>query len=115
MQGATRLLLYRQVVVRVFVYLNYAKQCLTKRVVVSLRNAALIPQLLHTLTINGVSVSVVKSGYKYIAGGDVTLVMEQSFTRRKHLNIQCDVLLRDEYHVGCMGGVYIAMREELIT
>ena len=84
-----------------------------KKVVISLRNAALVPQLLHTLTINGLSVSVVKSGYKYIAGGDVTLVMEQSFGRRKHLNIQCDVLLRDEYHVGCMGGVYIAMREEL--
>jgi len=84
-----------------------------KRVVISLRNAALIPQLLHTLTINGLSVSVVKSGYKYVAGGDVTLVMEQSFGRRKHLNIECDVLLRDEYHVGCMGGVYIAMREEL--
>ncbi len=84
-----------------------------KKIVVSLRNAALIPQLLRTLTINGLSVSVVKSGYKYIAGGDVTLVMEQSFGRRKHLNIQCDVLLRDEYHVGCMGGVYIAMREEL--
>jgi len=84
-----------------------------KKIVVSLRNAALIPQLLHTLTVNGLSVSVVKSGYKYIAGGDVTLVMEQSFGRRKHLNIGCDVLLRDEYHVGCMGGVYIAMREEL--
>jgi len=56
---------------------------------------------------------VVKSGYKYIAGGDVTLIMEQSFSRRKYLNIECDVLLRDEYHVGCMGGVYIAMREEL--
>lgn len=84
-----------------------------KKVVVSLRNAALIPQLLHTLTINGLSVSVVKSGYKYVAGGDVTLVMEQSFSGRKYLNIKCDVLLRDEYHVGCMGGVYIAMREEL--
>jgi superfamily II DNA or RNA helicase len=84
-----------------------------KRVVVSLRNAALIPQLLNTLTANGLSVSVVKSGYKYVAGGDVTLVMEQSFGRRKYLNIGCDVLLRDEYHVGCMGGVYIAMREEL--
>lgn len=84
-----------------------------KKVVVSLRNAALIPQLLNTLTVNGLSVSVVKSGYKYIAGGDVTLIMEQSFARRKHLNIECDVLLRDEYHVGCMGGVYIAMREEL--
>jgi len=84
-----------------------------KKVVISLRNAALVPQLLHTLNINGLSVSVVKSGYKYVAGGDVTLVMEQSYGRRKHLNIQCDVLLRDEYHVGCMGGVYIAMREEL--
>ena len=84
-----------------------------KKVVVSLRNAALVPQLLNTLSVNGVSVSVVKSGYKYIPGGDVTLVMEQSFGRRKHLNIECDVLLRDEYHVGCMGGVYIAMREEL--
>ncbi|MFQ3267041.1 MAG: superfamily II DNA or RNA helicase [Colwellia sp.] len=84
-----------------------------KNIVVSLRNAALIPQLLNTLTINGLTVSVVKSGYKYIAGGDVTLIMEQSFARRKHLNIKCDVLLRDEYHVGCMGGVYIAMREEL--
>lgn len=84
-----------------------------KKVVVSLRNAALIPQLLNTLTVNGLTVSVVKSGYKYVEGGDVTLVMEQSFTRRKHLNIQCDVLLRDEYHVGCMGGVYISMREEL--
>jgi superfamily II DNA or RNA helicase len=84
-----------------------------KKVVVSLRNAALIPQLLNTLTINGLSVSVVKSGYKYIAGGDVTLVMEQSYSRRKYLNIECDVLLRDEYHVGCMGGVYITMREEL--
>lgn len=84
-----------------------------KKVVISLRNAALVPQLLNTLTVNGLSVSVVKSGYKYVPGGDVTLVMEQSFSRRKHLNIQCDVLLRDEYHVGCMGGVYIAMREEL--
>lgn len=84
-----------------------------KKVVISLRNAALIPQLLNTLTINGLTVSVVKSGYKYVAGGDVVLVMEQSFGRRKHLNIKCDVLLRDEYHVGCMGGVYIAMREEL--
>ena len=84
-----------------------------KNVVISLRNAALIPQLLNTLTVNGLTVSVVKSGYKYVAGGDVTLIMEQSFARRKHLNIQCDVLLRDEYHVGCMGGVYIAMREEL--
>jgi len=84
-----------------------------KKVVISLRNAALIPQLLNTLTINGLSVSVVKSGYKYVAGGDVALIMEQSFGRRKHLNIKCDVLLRDEYHVGCMGGVYIAMREEL--
>lgn len=84
-----------------------------KKVVVSLRNAALIPQLLNTLTVNGLTVSVVKSGYKYIAGGEVTLVMEQSFSKRKHLNIQCDVLLRDEYHVGCMGGVYIDMCEEL--
>ena len=50
-----------------------------KKVVVSLRNAALIPQLLNTLTVNGLTVSVVKSGYKYIPGGDVTLVMEQSF------------------------------------
>jgi superfamily II DNA or RNA helicase len=84
-----------------------------KRVVISLRNAALVPQLLNTLTVNGLSVSVVKSGYKYVAGGDVTLVMEQSFSRRRHLNIACDVLLRDEYHVGCMGGVYIDMCEEL--
>lgn len=84
-----------------------------KKIVVSLRNAALVPQLLHTLTVNGLTVSVVKSGYKYLAGGDVTLVMEQSFNRRKNLNIQCDVLLRDEYHVGCMGRVYIAMREML--
>ncbi len=84
-----------------------------KKVVISLRNAALVPQLLHTLTVNGLSVSVVKSGYKYVAGGDVTLVMEQSYSRRKYLNIECDVLLRDEYHVGCMGGVYITMREEL--
>jgi len=84
-----------------------------KKVVISLRNAALVPQLLNTLNVNGLSVSVVKSGYKYVAGGDVTLVMEQSYGRRKHLNISCDVLLRDEYHVGCMGGVYIAMREEL--
>ncbi len=84
-----------------------------KKVVVSLRNAALVPQLLHTLSVNGLSVSVVKSGYKYVAGGDVTLVMEQSYGRRKHLNIACDVLLRDEYHVGCMGSVYITMREEL--
>ncbi|WP_019026855.1 DEAD/DEAH box helicase [Colwellia piezophila] len=84
-----------------------------RQIVVSLRNAALVPQLLNTLTSNGVSVSVVKSGYKYVAGGDVTLVMEQSYGRRRHLNIKCDVLLRDEYHVGCMGGVYIAMREEL--
>ena len=84
-----------------------------KHVVVSLRNAALIPQLLHTLTSNGLTVSVVKSGYTYIARGDVTLVMEQSFARRMHLYIKCDVLLRDEYHVGCMGGVYIAMREDL--
>ena len=84
-----------------------------KNVVISLRNAALVPQLLNTLTTNGLTVSVVKSGYQYIAGGDVTLIMEQSFARRKHLNIKCDVLLRDEYHVGCMGGVYIAMREEL--
>lgn len=84
-----------------------------KKVVVSLRNAALVPQLLHTLTVNGLSVSVIKSGYKYVAGGDVTLVMEQSYGRRKHLNIACDVLLRDEYHVGCMGRVYIAMRDEL--
>lgn len=84
-----------------------------KKVVVSLRNAALIPQLLNTLTVNGLSVSVVKSGYKYIAGGDVTLVMEQSFNKRKHLNIACDVLLRDEYHVGCKGGVYIDMCAEL--
>ncbi len=84
-----------------------------KKIVVSLRNAALVPQLLNTLTSNGVSVSVVKSGYKYISGGDVTLIMEQSYARRKHLNIQCDVLFRDEYHVGCMGGVYITMRDEL--
>jgi len=84
-----------------------------KKIVVSLRNAALVPQLLQTLTVNGLSVSVVKSGYKFIAGGDVTLIMEQSFTRRKHLITSCDVLLRDEYHVGCMGGVYIDMREEL--
>jgi len=84
-----------------------------KKVVICLRNAALVPQLLNTLTINGLSVSVVKSGYKYVAGGDVTLVMEQSFGRRKHLNIECDVLLRDEYHVGCMGGVYISMCKEL--
>jgi superfamily II DNA or RNA helicase len=84
-----------------------------KKIVVSLRNAALVPQLLNTLSSNGLSVSVVKSGYKYLAGGDVTLIMEQSYARRKHLNIQCDILLRDEYHVGCMGGVYITMREEL--
>ena len=84
-----------------------------KKVVISLRNAALVPQLLRTLTINGLSVSVVKSGYKYVAGGDVTLVMEQSFGRRRHLNLECDVLLRDEYHVGCMGGVYRAMCEDL--
>ncbi|MCJ8319252.1 MAG: DEAD/DEAH box helicase family protein [Colwellia sp.] len=84
-----------------------------KNVVISLRNAALIPQLLNTLTVNGLSVSVVKSGYKYVAGGDVTLIMEQSFSRRKYLNIQCDVLLRDEYHVGCTGGVYSDMCEEL--
>lgn len=84
-----------------------------KKIVISLRNAALVPQLLSTLTANGLTVSVVKAGYKYIAGGDVALIMEQSFGRRKHLNIKCDVLLRDEYHVGCMGGVYIAMREEL--
>jgi len=112
-QGSTPLSHSLPEVVRVSVYLNCAKQCPTKKVVVSLRNAALIPQLLNTLTSNGLSVSVVKSGYKYIAGGDVTLVMEQSFGRRKHLNIACDVLLRDEYHVGCMGGVYIAMRDEL--
>ncbi len=85
-----------------------------KKVVVSLRNAALVPQLLRTLTVNGLSVSVVKSGYTYEAGGDVTLIMEQSYARRKHLNIQCDVLLRDEYHIGCTGGVYLAMRAELL-
>ena len=31
-----------------------------KKIVVSLRNAALVPQLLNTLTSNGLSVSVVK-------------------------------------------------------
>ena len=58
-----------------------------KRVVISLRNAALVPQLLNTLTINGLTVSVVKSGYKYIAGGYFTLIKAPSFGRRNHLNI----------------------------
>ena len=104
-----------QVVVKASVFLSCVRQCPTKKLWLVYVMRALVPQLLHTLTVNGLSVSVVKSGYKYVAGGDVTLVMEQSFGRRKHLNIQCDVLLRDEYHVGCMGGVYIAMREGVIS
>ena len=65
--------------------------------------SALIPQLARHLDEFKVPYNIVKAGsHKYDATAKVTLIMEQSFhaKKRKELNVQCELLIKDEMHIG---------------
>ncbi len=85
-----------------------------KKVVVSVMYTALIPQLKKHLESDGMTVSVVKAGMKTESKADVVLVMEQTFyARREHLDLECDVLIRDEFHTGVTSKRYAALINDL--
>ena len=80
---------------------NYVKQ--GDEVVVLTNISALVPQLSKHLTTMGIEHNIVKAGmHDWEPGRLVHLVMEQSFhpDKRDELNIKCDVLIKDEYHIG---------------
>ena len=81
--------------------LDYSNE---KEVVVVLTNiTALIPQLGKHLKEFGVKYNVVKAGsHSFDPEAKVWLIMEQSFheNKRKELQINCDILIKDEYHIG---------------
>lgn len=64
---------------------------------------ALIPQLSRHLTELDIPHNIIKAGIsQYNDGIKVHLLMEQSFheDKREELNITCDILIKDEYHIG---------------
>ena len=73
-----------------------------KTVVVLTNLTALIPQLARHLDELNVEYNVVKAGAHQSNGAKVNLIMEQSFHEkaRAKLNIDCDVLIKDEAHIG---------------
>ena len=73
-----------------------------KSAVVLTNLTALIPQLARHLDELGVAYNVVKAGAHESNGAKVNLIMEQSFHEkaRAKLNIECDVLIKDEAHIG---------------
>ena len=65
--------------------------------------SALIPQLSRHLDEFKVPYNVIKAGsHKYDSNAKVSLIMEQSFhkDKRKELNLTCDLLIKDEMHIG---------------
>ena len=63
----------------------------------------LIPQLARHLDTFNIEYNIVKAGsHKYNENAKVWLIMEQSFheDKRIELNIECDILIKDEFHVG---------------
>jgi len=74
-----------------------------KNCVVLTNLTALVPQLARHLDEFNVPYSVVKAGsHSLIEEAYITLIMEQSFheKKRKELNVQCDILIKDEMHIG---------------
>jgi len=65
--------------------------------------SALIPQLAEHLDEFNVKYNVIKAGsHKEVEGALITLIMEQSFheDRRNEGDIKCDILIKDEMHIG---------------
>jgi superfamily II DNA or RNA helicase len=64
---------------------------------------ALIPQLSRHLDELGISHNIIKAGMNRSQEDcNVHLIMEQSFheDKRNELDLKCDVLIKDEYHIG---------------
>ena len=80
---------------------QYSKE--DKTVVVMTNFSELIPQLARHLDTFNIEYNIVKAGqHKYSETAKVWLIMEQSFheDKRVELNIECDILIKDEFHVG---------------
>lgn len=77
-----------------------------KKVVILTNITELIPQLKEHLDIFNLNYKIIKSGYD-LSNDDsnkncIYLIMEQSFhlDKRKELNLDCDILIKDEFHIG---------------
>lgn len=80
---------------------NYSS--LGETVVIMTNFSELIPQLAKHLDAFNIEYNIVKAGSnKYSESAKVWLIMEQSFheDKRTELNIECSILIKDEFHVG---------------
>ncbi len=77
-----------------------------KKIAVVVRMSTLIAQLITMLEEFGLSVGVVKAGYKFDDSKeyDVVLIMEQTFSKRSDkFSFPIDIVLKDEFHNGYTG------------
>ena len=77
-----------------------------KNIVILTNISELIPQIEEQLLLQNLPYNIIKSGEEYIENNNncqITLIMEQSFHenfRKKNNTIKCDILIKDEYHIG---------------
>lgn len=97
---------------------DYAQE--GKTVVILVNISELIPQLKEYLDIFKVSHKIIKSGYELDhtqldKSVSVWLIMEQSYNERKQkkIPINCDILIKDEIHIGMDGKRFNEIKESL--
>jgi superfamily II DNA or RNA helicase len=87
-----------------------------KSVVILVNITELIPQLEEYFKDNNILYNLIKSNEE-INNKDskVNLIMEQSFheKKRQHKKIKCDILIKDEFHIGYGGKRYTEIMEDL--
>jgi len=85
------------------------------KVVILVNIGELVGQIKEHLDEYSLEYNVIKSGEHIIENKDITLIMEQSYHKDKRLeeNIECDILIKDEYHIGYGGKRYEAIKEYL--
>jgi len=88
---------------------------LNKKIVILLNISELVPQIKEHLDVYGLKYSVIKSKEDIKSDSNITIVMEQSFHENKRLEeeVECDILLKDEFHIGYGGKRYEDIIEHL--
>ena len=90
---------------------------LGQKVVILANISELIPQLMNHFDEFEIKYKVIKSGYDFNDDIDVQiyLIMEQSYhlEKQNHLSIKCDLLIKDEVHIGWGGSRFKRIYESL--
>lgn len=95
---------------------KYLKEEENKKIAILVNISDLIPQIQEVLDMYNIKYNLIKSNEEFEDNDSgVYLIMEQSFhiNKRKQLNIDIDILIKDEYHIGYYGKRFNEIKESL--